>query len=173
MLQTASMIAENHKVLYISGEESAEQIKQRADRLQIKSKALEILCETSLENVLTVLEKGKYDFVVLDSIQTMTSAEIGNTPGTPNQLKYCCGMLTDWAKQYNKVVMMIAHVTKDGLIAGPKTIEHPRSRFPKLRPDRRTQRTASHGGTSCHRPQCRLKKHPMFPMSPCRNVVIS
>lgn len=124
LLQTAALIAEKHKVLYISGEESAAQIKQRSDRLGIKSNRLEVLCETNLDNVLTVLEKGKYDFVVLDSIQTVTSAEVGNTPGTPNQLKYCCGMLTDWAKQYGKVVMMIAHVTKDGLIAGPKTVEH-------------------------------------------------
>lgn len=124
MLQTAALIAENYKALYISGEESAAQIKQRSERLGIKSRSLEVLCETNLDNVLTVLEKGKYDFVVLDSIQTMTSAEVGNTPGTPNQLKYCCGMLTDWAKRCGKIVMMIAHVTKDGLIAGPKTVEH-------------------------------------------------
>ncbi|MBQ3319299.1 MAG: DNA repair protein RadA [Spirochaetia bacterium] len=124
MLQTAALIAENYKALYISGEESAAQIKQRSDRLGIKSNRLEILCETNLDNVMTVLAKGKYDFVVLDSIQTMTSAEVGNTPGTPNQLKYCCGTLTDWAKLYGKVVMMIAHVTKDGIIAGPKTVEH-------------------------------------------------
>ena len=124
MLQTAALIAENYKALYISGEESAAQIKQRSERLGIKSKSLEVLCETNLDNVLTVLEKGKYDFVVLDSIQTMTSAEVGNTPGTPNQLKYCCGMLTDWAKRCGKIVMMIAHVTKDGIIAGPKTVEH-------------------------------------------------
>ena len=124
MLQTAALIAENYKALYISGEESAAQIKQRSERLGIKSRSLEVLCETNLDNVLTVLEKGKYDFVVLDSIQTMTSAEVGNTPGTPNQLKYCCGMLTDWAKRCGKIVMMIAHVTKDGIIAGPKTVEH-------------------------------------------------
>ena len=81
MLQTAALIAENYKALYISGEESAAQIKQRSERLGIKSRSLEVLCETNLDNVLTVLEKGKYDFVVLDSIQTMTSAEVGNTPG--------------------------------------------------------------------------------------------
>ncbi len=124
MLQTAALIAENYKALYISGEESAAQIKQRSERLGINSRSLEVLCETNLDNVLSILEKVKYDFVVLDSIQTMTSAEVGNPPGTPNQLKYCCGMLTDWAKRYSKVVMMIAHVTKDGIIAGPKTVEH-------------------------------------------------
>lgn len=126
MLQLASEISagKKHKVLYVSGEESAAQIRQRADRLGIKDTGLEVLCDTNLDSVLKVLNTGKYEFVILDSVQTMVSVEIGNTAGTATQLRYSCGMLTDWAKQKGGAVMMIAHVTKEGIIAGPKTIEH-------------------------------------------------
>lgn len=126
MLQMGAEVSEKGKqrVLYVSGEESAAQIKQRADRLELKGNSLDILCDTNLDSVLGVLNSGKYDFVILDSVQTMVSAEIGNTAGTTTQLRYSCGMLTDWAKQKGGVVIMIAHVTKEGIIAGPKTIEH-------------------------------------------------
>lgn len=124
MLQLAESVSRQIKVLYISGEESAPQIKQRADRMGLSGKEMDILCETDLDAIMRVLNSGKYSFVILDSIQTAISREMGNTAGTVNQLKYTCTTLTDWAKLKDAVVIMIAHVTKDGNISGPKTIEH-------------------------------------------------
>jgi len=110
--------------LYISGEESPGQIKTRADRLKLPQDSLEILCETNLESLLELLSNRKPAYLVVDSIQTLVSEEAGAVPGTPSQLKIAGHRLTTWAKATGIPLFLIAHVTKEGTIAGPKVIEH-------------------------------------------------
>ncbi len=122
MLQVAATLP--GKGLYVSGEESPAQVKNRAIRLKLPQDSLEILCETSLENLMDVLEQTKPAYLVVDSIQTLLSGEAGVVPGTPNQLKIAGHRLTTWAKAANTPLFLIAHVTREGTIAGPKVIEH-------------------------------------------------
>ncbi len=125
MLQTASCISLNKgKVLYISGEESAGQIKNRADRLNLDTREIEILCTMRLEDIKEALKSLNPLFVIIDSIQTVYSVEAGIVPGTINQLKFCANELIGWAKERDSILMMSAHVTKEGYIAGPKSLEH-------------------------------------------------
>ena len=126
LLQTAEAMAKNNsgKVLYISGEESAAQIKERAERLALKASGIEVLCTMRLEDILNALDKLNPILVITDSIQTVYSVEAGIVPGTVNQLKYCSNELISWVKERDSVLIMTAHVTKDGNIAGPKTLEH-------------------------------------------------
>ncbi|MBQ9625447.1 MAG: DNA repair protein RadA [Clostridia bacterium] len=109
-------------VLYVTGEESAHQIKLRADRLEIKNRDLEVLCENNVEKVLSLMD-GR-DFVVIDSIQTMSSDEISSSLGSISQIRECSSMLIRKAKEQNICVILVGHVTKDGAIAGPKVLEH-------------------------------------------------
>jgi len=124
MLQIARMAAENGEVLYISGEESPGQIKLRAERLGINSEKLILYCDSRVEEILNVLEQRKPDLVIMDSIQTIQSPSQGLVPGSVNQLKYGCFELINWVRQRSSVLFLIAHVTKEGAIAGPKVIEH-------------------------------------------------
>ncbi len=125
MLQAAeAMSGKAGRVLYVSGEESAAQIRVRADRLKLQTNNIEILCTTRLEDIEDALTALKPIVVFIDSIQTVYSAEAGNIPGTVNQLKYCSSDLSAWAKEHAAVLFMSAHVTKDGNIAGPKALEH-------------------------------------------------
>ncbi len=125
MLQAAeAMSGKTGRVLYVSGEESAAQIRVRADRLKIQTQNIEILCTTRLEDIEDALNALHPVVVFIDSIQTVFSAEAGNIPGTVNQLKYCSSDLSAWAKEHDAVLFMSAHVTKDGNIAGPKALEH-------------------------------------------------
>lgn len=125
LLQTAaSVAAAGAQVLYISGEESSAQIKERADRLMLSSNGINILCTSRLEDSLDALDSLKPSFVIIDSIQTIYSAEAGIIPGTVNQLKYCANEFIAWAKERDTVLIMTAHVTKEGTIAGPKSLEH-------------------------------------------------
>lgn len=126
LIQTASKMASVFpgKILYISGEESAAQIKERADRLSLECKGIEVLCTMRLEDVLDALDKINPILVIIDSIQTVYSAEAGLVPGSVNQLKYCANELVSWVKNRDSVLIMTAHVTKEGTIAGPKTLEH-------------------------------------------------
>lgn len=128
LIQTASQIAKSNKneskILYISGEESANQIKSRVDRLNISTNNIEILCTMSLEDIKEALFNINPIFVVIDSIQTVYSIEAGLIPGTINQLKYCANELISWVKERESVLIMSAHVTKEGQIAGPKSLEH-------------------------------------------------
>ncbi len=116
--------AKTPRALYVSGEESAAQIRARADRLMLDTRGIDILCATRLEDVCAALDALQPDFVVIDSIQTLRSAEAGAVPGTVSQLKYCALELVEWAKSRDSVLCMSAHVTKDGSIAGPKSLEH-------------------------------------------------
>jgi DNA repair protein RadA/Sms len=124
LLQAASRAATQGRVLYISGEESAAQIRSRADRLKLSLDRIEILCTGRLEDALRALDETKPVFVIVDSIQTMHSPEAGAVPGSINQLKYCSHELVTWVKERDSVLFLVAHVTKDGSIAGPKALEH-------------------------------------------------
>ena len=127
LLQTAAQIrvsVPTAKILYISGEESAGQIKGRADRLGLNTAGIEILCTMRLEDIRDALNALNPLFVVVDSIQTVYSVEAGIVPGTVNQLKYCANELIGWVKERDSVLIMTAHVTKEGTIAGPKSLEH-------------------------------------------------
>jgi DNA repair protein RadA/Sms len=124
LLQSASSLLSKGKILYVSGEESAGQIKSRAIRLNLNVDALEILCTTRLEDILDALDSLNPLVVVVDSVQTVYSVEAGIVPGTVSQLKYCGNELIGWVKERDSVLFMTAHVTKDGNIAGPKSLEH-------------------------------------------------
>ena len=126
LLQTIASLAssQNGKVLYISGEESAAQIKERAERLEVKTNGIQILCTSRLEDSLDALDSINPTFIIIDSIQTIYSAEAGLIPGTVNQLKYCANEFIGRVKERQSVLIMTAHVTKDGAIAGPKSLEH-------------------------------------------------
>ena len=125
--QAANNIAEQYgSVLYISGEESEEQVKMRADRVcknGISDKFL-IYPETNIENILTECENVKPCFLVVDSIQTMYSEEVDSVAGSLTQIRACSNLLIKFAKANNVPVFIVAHVTKSGELAGPKTIEH-------------------------------------------------
>lgn len=112
------------KILYISGEESASQLKMRANRLGVKSEKIEILIESDLDRIVNVLDNSKPELIILDSIQTVVSEEAGKVPGTVNQVKFCGHSLISWSKNNNAAIFFIAHVTKEGVIAGPKVVEH-------------------------------------------------
>ena len=127
LIQTAASVLsgmEKARVLYVSGEESASQIKSRAIRLGLKVDSLEILCTLRLEDILDALDSLNPLLVIIDSIQTVYSVEAGVVPGTISQLKYCANELISWVKERDSVLIMTAHVTKDGTIAGPKSLEH-------------------------------------------------
>lgn len=125
LIQTAAAVSKTgKKVLYVSGEESAGQIKNRCDRLALNPEGISILCTMQFENIKDALLSLKPDFVIVDSIQTVYSVEAGVVPGTVNQLKYCANQLMIWVKERESVLIMSAHVTKEGIIAGPKSLEH-------------------------------------------------
>ncbi len=112
------------KTVYISGEETATQLKERSRRLKIAGGDIHLVCETSLPSVLKTLDNIKPGLVILDSIQTIIDPDTGSVPGTVNQLKLCTLTVTHWAKQNSAALFCVAHVTKEGTIAGPKVIEH-------------------------------------------------
>lgn len=126
IVQAANHIAGTFgKVLYVSGEESEEQVKLRADRVCGKiSENLYIFPETNLENVLAHCENLQPCFVIIDSIQTVYSGGIDSVAGSVSQIRTCSNLLMNFAKTKNVPVMIVAHVTKSGELAGPKTIEH-------------------------------------------------
>ncbi len=126
LLQTLASVSVRVKenVLYISGEESAAQIKERADRLGLNTEKIQILTTSRLEDSLDAMDSLNPAFVIIDSIQTIYSAEAGIIPGTINQLKYCANEFIGWVKERESVLIMTAHVTKEGTISGPKSLEH-------------------------------------------------
>ena len=126
LLQTISCISQktDKNVLYISGEESAGQIKERAARLCLNTSKIKLLCTSRLEDCLDALDDLSPVFVIIDSIQTIYSVQAGFIPGTINQLKYCANEFISWVKERESVLIMTAHVTKEGTIAGPKSLEH-------------------------------------------------
>lgn len=124
LLQAASSAETNGRILYVTGEESAAQIRARADRIGLPLDRIEILCSGHLEDIERALNDVNPVFVIIDSIQTVFSPDAGAIPGTVNQLKLCAHELVGWVKERDAVLFLVAHVTKDGTIAGPKALEH-------------------------------------------------
>ena len=124
MLQMLSALSGNGNVLYVSGEESPSQVKMRAERLGLLSDQISIFCDTRLETLLETIEKVSPCYIIIDSLQTLYSASIASPSGSPNQIKVCCMEISLLAKKLGDAVFFIGHVTKDGLIAGPKIVEH-------------------------------------------------
>ncbi len=123
MLQLALNLPQ--KVLYVSGEESEQQIKLRADRIAHKaSETTFILSETSIEKIFTQVKNVKSDVLIVDSIQTLASTKIESVPGSVAQVRQCAGELMQYAKTTNTPVFLVGHITKDGSLAGPKVLEH-------------------------------------------------
>lgn len=114
----------SRRILYVSGEESASQLKMRADRLGKVSEDTFILCETDIENIFTQIENVKPDIVVIDSIQTISTPSIESAAGSVSQVRECTAQLLRFAKQSNVPVILVGHINKDGAIAGPKVLEH-------------------------------------------------
>lgn len=123
MLEVAEKI-KGKKILYVSGEESASQIKLRADRLKYELNNFYILSETNLEIIQAVIEKENPDIVIVDSIQTISRPEVESAPGTVSQLRESTALLMYIAKKNNISVFIVGHITKEGMIAGPKVLEH-------------------------------------------------
>lgn len=125
LLQTCQRLCGRHiRVLYVSGEESLQQIKIRADRIGTFSDDLSLLCETNLELIRGVIEKDKPQVVVIDSIQTMYNEDISSAPGSVSQVRESTGILMQIAKILGIVVFVVGHVTKEGVVAGPRVLEH-------------------------------------------------
>lgn len=122
VIQAAAKI--NKNVLYVTGEESANQISLRAKRLKISSDTISVMTETDLDVVLNTIEKLEPDVVIVDSIQTTYKSNLENTPGTITQIRECTAELMQLAKKQNCAVIIVGHVTKEGMIAGPKVLEH-------------------------------------------------
>lgn len=123
MLQTAAALAAR-RVLYVSGEESARQIRLRAERLGAQAADIDLLCEGDTQAIGRALEDRNPELIVVDSVQALHSAEAGPYPGTVNQIKYSTYEILDWVRAHEAAVFFVAHVTKEGSIAGPKVIEH-------------------------------------------------
>ena len=114
----------NIKVLYISGEESEQQIKMRAERLNLPSENFYLLTETSTQAIFQEIKKLNPDLVIVDSIQTLQTPFIDSSPGSVSQIKESAAEFQRFAKETNTPVFLIGHITKDGTIAGPKILEH-------------------------------------------------
>ena len=124
LMQICAAVAEGHQVLYVSGEESAGQVKLRAIRLGASSDKLHFASSTSGNDIAKTIEGGEYDLVIVDSIQTLSMAEISSAPGTVSQVSNCGNLIIRAAKASNTAVVIVGHVTKDGTLAGPKVLEH-------------------------------------------------
>ena len=122
--QVSSNLAANLPVFYATGEESLRQVGQRSHRLGLANTDMQLLAETSLENILEAAAASAAKVMVIDSIQTMVSAESPSAPGSVSQLRQCVGRVVQYAKQNEVAVFVIGHVTKEGAIAGPRVVEH-------------------------------------------------
>ena len=124
VLQSAGKISLNGKVLYITAEESLEQVKIRWERLNQSSLDLKIYAETNLSSIIEEIKKIKPGFAIIDSIQAINNDEMESSPGSVSQVRTCSSELQNLAKENNIALLIIGHVTKDGALAGPKTLEH-------------------------------------------------
>ena len=124
LLQICECLGNGLKILYVSGEESAHQIKLRASRLGVSTGNLSILCETDAQYVCEYIQSEKPDLVIVDSIQTMEITELNSSPGSVTQVRESTNLFTRTAKISNIPVFLVGHVNKDGNIAGPKVLEH-------------------------------------------------
>ena len=121
---TAALATSGAKVLYVSGEESAQQIRMRGERLGVGDSKASILCETSLERILEVAEELAPDVIAVDSIQTVTSGELASAAGSIGQVRESAAKLVAFSKQNGAACFLVGHVTKEGALAGPRVLEH-------------------------------------------------
>ncbi len=124
LMQICAEVAKTHSVLYVSGEESAGQVKLRAERLGAKSEKLNFAASTSGNDIAKTIETGEFDLVIVDSIQTLVMDELSSAPGTVSQVTNCGNLIIRAAKATDTAVIIVGHVTKDGTFAGPKVLEH-------------------------------------------------
>ena len=124
LLQICQTLGNALEILYVSGEESAHQIKLRADRLGVRSEHLSILCETDVQTIIEYMRAETPDLVIIDSIQTMNIEELSSSPGSITQVRESTNLLMRAAKAMNIPMFLVGHVNKDGNIAGPKVLEH-------------------------------------------------
>lgn len=124
LMQICANIAKKYNVLYVSGEESAGQVKLRAERLGAKSERLNFAASTSGNDIAKTIESDDFDLVIVDSIQTLAMDEISSAPGTVSQVTNCGNLIIRAAKITDTAVIIVGHVTKDGTLAGPKVLEH-------------------------------------------------
>lgn len=124
LLQALVSLSQAVKVLYVTGEESAEQVALRARRLELVTSEVNLLAEIRLEAIMAALAEQKPSVAVIDSIQTLYSGELSAAPGSVSQVRECAAQLTRLAKQTGITIVLIGHVTKDGALAGPRVLEH-------------------------------------------------
>ena len=124
LLQTMCSLAERMPVLYVTGEESLQQVAMRAHRLGLPNDKLRMLAETSVEQICHLALQEKPAVMVIDSIQVMHVADVSSAPGSVSQVRESAAQLTRFAKQHQVAIFMVGHVTKDGTLAGPKVLEH-------------------------------------------------
>lgn len=124
LLQICEYLGKNLSILYVSGEESARQIKLRAQRLGVKTEKLKILCNTDAQAVTEFIKNEKPQFVIIDSIQTMEIKDLSSSPGSVTQVRESTNLFMHCAKDLNIPTIIVGHVNKDGNIAGPKVLEH-------------------------------------------------
>jgi DNA repair protein RadA/Sms len=124
LLQTVCHLASQMNVLYVTGEESLQQVAMRANRLKLEAKELKLFSETCIETIEATLMSASPKVLVVDSIQVMFSESLDSAPGSVSQVRECAARLTRYAKQSGMVLFLVGHVTKDGSIAGPKVLEH-------------------------------------------------
>jgi DNA repair protein RadA/Sms len=124
LLQALSLLSSGCKVLYVSGEESGEQVALRARRLGLDTRSLRLMAEINLERILATLQAEQPQVAVIDSIQTLWSEQLSSAPGSVAQVRECAAQLTRLAKQSGIAIIVVGHVTKDGALAGPRVLEH-------------------------------------------------
>ena len=124
LLQACCQLAASMAVLYVTGEESPQQVAMRARRLALPTDRLKLLAETNIEAILAALDEHAPRLLVVDSIQVVYSDELSSAPGSVSQVRECAAALTRAAKQRGTVLLLVGHVTKDGSLAGPKVLEH-------------------------------------------------
>lgn len=124
LLQALAKVVESRQALYVSGEESAQQIALRAKRLAVESAPIRLLAEIRLESVLATLVQEQPEVVVIDSIQTVYTDSLQSAPGSVAQVRECAAQLTRHAKQHGTTMILVGHVTKEGALAGPRVLEH-------------------------------------------------
>lgn len=124
LLQICEYLGNNLKALYVSGEESARQIKLRAKRLGVKTENLLIMCQTDVQSIVEYIRTNKPDLVIVDSIQTMQVSDVSSTPGSVTQVRESTNYYMHCAKSLGIPIILVGHVNKDGNIAGPKVLEH-------------------------------------------------
>jgi DNA repair protein RadA/Sms len=124
LLQALAQLAGRHSALYVTGEESGEQVALRAQRLQLDAGPMQLLTEIHLEKILAALMEHKPRIAVMDSIQTLYSDALQSAPGSVAQVRECAAQLTRYAKQAGTCIVFVGHVTKEGALAGPRVLEH-------------------------------------------------